>query len=195
MAINPRSRTSVRTLSALAVITIALYALMAALHLWGGGQLTPKLGLDLAGGTEIVLAPQVTKGKTVSQQQINQAVDIIRQRVDGAGVSEAEVVPQSGRNIVVSIPGRRIPESKHLSSARRCRASARFCARAARWPRRHPRPAGRAPRAAARRPGAPLRVARPAAPRPARPRRPSPPAPRAPRAQAPARPDPACARR
>jgi preprotein translocase subunit SecD len=110
VAINPRSRRSVRTLSLLAVVTIALYALMAALHVWGGGQLTPKLGLDLDGGTEIVLAPQVAGGKSVNPQQITQAVDIIRQRVDGAGVSEAEVVPQSGRNIVVSIPGRRLPE-------------------------------------------------------------------------------------
>jgi len=101
----------VRTLSVLAVLTIGLYALMAAVHVWGGGQLTPKLGLDLDGGTEIVLAPQVAGGASVSPQQITQAVDIIRQRVDGAGVAEAEVVPQSGRNIVVSIPGRRIPES------------------------------------------------------------------------------------
>jgi preprotein translocase subunit SecD len=64
----------------------------------------PKLALDLEGGTEIILAPQVTTGVEVTQEQLDQAVAIIRQRVDASGVSEAEI-NTSGRNIIVSIPG------------------------------------------------------------------------------------------
>lgn len=70
-----------------------------------GGSWTPKLALDLQGGTQIILEPQLAEGQTVSEEQLSQAVAIIRQRVDASGVAEAEVTTQGGRNIVVSIPG------------------------------------------------------------------------------------------
>lgn len=74
---------------------------------FAGGGWGAKLALDLSGGTQMVLAPQVTgsDSKEVTDEQLNQAVEIIRQRVDGAGVSEAEVNTQSGKNVVVSVPG------------------------------------------------------------------------------------------
>jgi preprotein translocase subunit SecD len=64
----------------------------------------PKLALDLEGGTEIILAPQVQEGVAATAEQLNQAVGIIRQRVDASGVSEAEINVQ-GSNVVVSLPG------------------------------------------------------------------------------------------
>nr|WP_244301050.1 protein translocase subunit SecD [Leucobacter insecticola] len=67
---------------------------------------TPKLALDLQGGTQILLAAEQTDGKAVSGEQLQQAVSIIRQRVDAAGVSEAEITTQGSRNISVSIPGK-----------------------------------------------------------------------------------------
>ena len=67
-------------------------------------QTHPKLGLDLEGGTQIILEPKTTAGQTVSSEQLNQARDIIVQRVDAGGVSGAEVTTQGDRNIVVSIP-------------------------------------------------------------------------------------------
>lgn len=70
-----------------------------------GGSWTPKLALDLSGGTQMILSPESTDGGDISSDQLDQAVEIIRQRVDGAGVSEAEVTTQSGRNVVVSMPG------------------------------------------------------------------------------------------
>lgn len=70
-----------------------------------GGSWTPKLALDLQGGTQIVLAPQLSAGESVTEEQLNQAVAIIRQRVDAGGVAEAEVSTQGGANIVVAIPG------------------------------------------------------------------------------------------
>ncbi|WP_306233842.1 protein translocase subunit SecD [Agrococcus beijingensis] len=72
---------------------------------WGGGSWLPQLALDLEGGTQIVLEPVVAEGASVSQEQLDQAVAIIRQRVDASGVSEAEITTQGGRNVVVAIPG------------------------------------------------------------------------------------------
>ncbi|MGO4244544.1 protein translocase subunit SecD, partial [Janibacter sp. RAF20_2_2] len=51
----------------------------------------PRLGLDLAGGTQIVLEPRVEGGGTVSQQQLAEARDIIVQRIDSPGTTGAEV--------------------------------------------------------------------------------------------------------
>lgn len=103
------SRTPVRQASRnliwLAVLILALVGINFAGVLWGGGSWTPKLALDLQGGTQIILTPQISDGKAVTPEQMNQAVAIIRQRVDSAGVSEAEVNTQGTNNIVVSIPG------------------------------------------------------------------------------------------
>jgi preprotein translocase subunit SecD len=68
----------------------------------------PKLGLDLIGGTEIILQPELAKGQTVSSDQLNQAVAIIRERIDAAGVSEPSISTQGqggSENIQVQIPG------------------------------------------------------------------------------------------
>ena len=71
----------------------------------GGASFAPKLALDLQGGTQIILAPQLADGATVTEEQLNQAVGIIRQRVDATGVSEASVKTQGANNIIVEIPG------------------------------------------------------------------------------------------
>ena len=81
------------------------------MHTWGEAQLTPKLGLDLEGGTQLILEPKVVGSRPINQGQIDKAVDIIRQRVDGSGVAEAEVATQGGRNIVISLPGK--PAAEH----------------------------------------------------------------------------------
>ncbi len=104
MAKSSPAKKAWRSLSWLGVIIIGLFAINAIGVFTGGGSWTPKLALDLEGGTQIILAPKVESGKTVSEEQLNQAVSIIRQRIDSAGVSEAEI-NTSGQNIVVSIPG------------------------------------------------------------------------------------------
>lgn len=73
-----------------------------------GQSHSPKLGLDLRGGTQVILSPSVAAGETLSQDQLNQTVAIIRQRVDGFGVAESEVTIQgtgNGAKIIVTIPG------------------------------------------------------------------------------------------
>ncbi|MEO6827562.1 MAG: protein translocase subunit SecD [Microbacteriaceae bacterium] len=110
-----------RSLTWLGVIVVGLIALLTAGVLFSGATWAPKLALDLEGGTEIILAPQVESGKTVSAEQLNQAVSIIRQRVDASGVSEAEVSTQGGKNVVVSIPG--TPDKETMN---RIRSSAKL---------------------------------------------------------------------
>lgn len=66
---------------------------------------SPNLALDLEGGTQIVLTPQTDDGSDITDGDIKQAIEIIRQRVDSSGVSEAEITSQGGTNIVVALPG------------------------------------------------------------------------------------------
>lgn len=105
MAINPRTRGPLRTLAVLIVIVFGLYGLLAAASTWGDAQRTPKLGLDLEGGTQLILKPKLVGNQTINEGQVTKAVDIIRQRVNGSGIAEAEVTTQGGSNIVVSLPG------------------------------------------------------------------------------------------
>ncbi len=70
-----------------------------------GASFIPELALDLQGGTSIILSPTVAEGTTVSTEQLNQAVGIIRQRVDSTGVSESTITTSGNANIVVEIPG------------------------------------------------------------------------------------------
>jgi preprotein translocase subunit SecD len=76
--------------------------------LLGAGGLTatlvsrssPELGLDLQGGVSVVLAPTTN----ATGEQLDESVDIIRQRVDALGVAEPEITRQ-GDAIVVQLPG------------------------------------------------------------------------------------------
>ncbi|MFB9796051.1 protein translocase subunit SecD [Arthrobacter citreus] len=106
-----------KTLLWLGVIFAALALLLGGGSMWSNASWTPKLALDLEGGTEMILAPQVQGGAEITQDQLNQAVEIIRQRVDGSGVSEAEITTQSGRNVVVSLPGVPSAETRELIQA------------------------------------------------------------------------------
>jgi len=99
------ARKAVRSLAWLLAIVVILGALLGAGKLFWGWGLKPQLGLDLQGGTEITLTPTLAHGQRVTQDELNQAVSIIRQRVDASGVSEAEISTQGVNNIVVSIPG------------------------------------------------------------------------------------------
>ena len=65
----------------------------------------PLLGLDLQGGASVVLEPEpLPDGQEITEETLDQAVDIIRNRVDGLGVREPEVTRQ-GETILVQIPG------------------------------------------------------------------------------------------
>lgn len=85
-----------RTLAIFFLVVVLMYALAAI-----GGSWKPRLGLDLAGGTTITLVPEGNPGNS----QLSQAASIIRQRVNGNGVTEATVTT-TGSQVVVSIPSK-----------------------------------------------------------------------------------------
>ncbi|MBN2176989.1 MAG: protein translocase subunit SecD [Demequinaceae bacterium] len=66
---------------------------------------TPGLALDLAGGTEIILSPVSESGAEVTEDVLQQAVEVIRKRIDGTGVAEAEITTQGVEYVLVSLPG------------------------------------------------------------------------------------------
>ncbi|MFH8249851.1 protein translocase subunit SecD [Microbacterium sp. B2969] len=106
MATSTPVRHAWRALIGLGVIIAILFGINAlGVYVFKESSWTPELALDLQGGTQIILEAQTTDGADPSQDQMNQAVTIIRQRVDASGVGEAEVTTEGGKNIVVQIPG------------------------------------------------------------------------------------------
>ena len=80
------------------VIIIAVAALALGLTFVSGNK--PQLGLDLQGGASVVLQPKVS----VDSGVLDQAIGIIRNRVDALGVAEPEITRQ-GDSILVELPG------------------------------------------------------------------------------------------
>lgn len=87
-----------RALALFGLIVVVIYALV---FFTGNRQATPKLGIDLQGGTRVTLAPQ---GEDPTQDQLRQARNILEQRVNGMGVSGSEVVI-NGNTLVITVPG------------------------------------------------------------------------------------------
>ncbi|MGW0704736.1 protein translocase subunit SecD [Streptomyces sp. NPDC002643] len=89
---------------ALAFIMIALVALTGGM--FASGHTTPRLGIDLAGGTSITLTAINEPGQpnAINKTNMDTAVEIMNRRVNGLGVSEAEVQTQGDENIIVNIP-------------------------------------------------------------------------------------------
>ncbi|MDY7083469.1 MAG: protein translocase subunit SecD [Actinomycetota bacterium] len=113
-----------RQLAVLGAIFVVLYLLV---FFTGGAsgsftdRLHPKLGLDLVGGTQATYIASVQGGQVPSKESMEQAREIIDQRVNALGVSEAEVVIQGDRNIVVSLAGKADDQLKDLSQAAQMR--------------------------------------------------------------------------
>ncbi|ADB33434.1 protein-export membrane protein SecD [Kribbella flavida DSM 17836] len=100
MATTTTSRPG-RLLIVLGVVLVLLFAIMGLTKTW-----EPKLGLDLRGGTTITLtAKSLAGGGTVTPEQLTEAKNIISQRVNGAGVGEAEIATAGGSHINVAVPG------------------------------------------------------------------------------------------
>ncbi|MFI5612993.1 protein translocase subunit SecD [Amycolatopsis sp. NPDC051903] len=99
-----------RYLAFFALIVIVLYALV---FFTGGGKPTPKLGIDLQGGTRVTLTARTPDGGQPTRDSLNQARQIIETRVNGIGVAGTEVV-LDGNNVVITVPGAQGDEAKSL---------------------------------------------------------------------------------
>ena len=81
------------------VIVIVVVAVAGVVYTLVAGN-EPLLGLDLQGGASVVLEPT----RVAEPAELDVAVEIIRNRVDGLGVAEPEISTQGG-NILVQLPG------------------------------------------------------------------------------------------
>jgi preprotein translocase subunit SecD len=114
LATDTRRSRPVRTIVLLTILTILLPfgALLAG---WqfdekssdnpDGASLAPGLALDLQGGTQVILEAVTSDGSEITPEAMEEAIGVIRQRVDANGVTEAEISSQGARQIVVEIPG------------------------------------------------------------------------------------------
>jgi preprotein translocase subunit SecD len=99
-----------RNLAIFAGIVAVLYSLV---FFTGGGQPTPKLGIDLKGGTRVTLTARTLDGRPPSKESLDQARQIIEQRVNGIGVLGAEVI-LDGNNLIITVPGENGDQARTL---------------------------------------------------------------------------------
>jgi len=105
---NKPVKTAARPARSLAILGLVLIAMTGLVFVQGATSV--RLGLDLRGGTSVTLQPRIAPGESgkVTNEAIDQAVSIIRQRVNSLGVAESEVAAQgsgTNRQIVISVPG------------------------------------------------------------------------------------------
>ena len=100
-------KTSSRPLRALLLLAIIFAGMIGTVLIQGSTSV--RLGLDLRGGTSVTLQPRASNdANKITSESIDQAVEIIRQRVNSLGVAESEVTAQgsgTNRQIVISVPG------------------------------------------------------------------------------------------
>ncbi|CRK58116.1 Protein-export membrane protein SecD (TC 3.A.5.1.1) [Alloactinosynnema sp. L-07] len=99
-----------RYLAFFVAIVAVLYSLV---FFTGDGLAKPKLGIDLQGGTRVVLTARTESGDP-TKESLNLAREIIETRVNGSGVSGAEVI-LDGQNIVITVPGESGEKAKDLA--------------------------------------------------------------------------------
>ncbi len=108
MSANKIANTQSRAVRTIAILLLSILGFTGVAFVLGAT--TFKLGLDLQGGTSVTLQPRIEQGESgkVTAEAIDQAVEIIRQRVNSLGVAESEVSAQGtgvNRQIVISVPG------------------------------------------------------------------------------------------
>ncbi len=86
----------VRAVLALTILGLSLFATL---------TLPPRLGLDLRGGTQIVLQTRDGNGIRADAAATDRAVEVLRKRVDALGVSEPTLARSGEQRIIVELPG------------------------------------------------------------------------------------------
>ncbi|ONI77433.1 protein translocase subunit SecDF [Kribbella sp. ALI-6-A] len=86
----------VRALFAFLVLAASTYTVLTA---------KPELGLDLRGGTQILLETSDSPTAKANAENTDKALEVLRRRIDALGVSEPSVTRQGERRIIVELPG------------------------------------------------------------------------------------------
>ncbi|WP_280459181.1 protein translocase subunit SecD [Nocardia carnea] len=111
----PPSQGSAHQLRWLALFGVLVAAIYALVFFTGDKSPTPKLGIDLQGGTRVTLTARTPDGNRPSQDSLNKAQQIIENRVNGLGVSGSEVVID-GDNLVITVPGDDSQQARTLAT-------------------------------------------------------------------------------
>jgi SecD/SecF fusion protein len=98
-----RERRNFLLLLGLIVLALVGVALMAVPG--SPAEKKPTLGLDLQGGLEVVLKAVPPKGHTLTTEDLDRSIDIMRKRIDKLGVSEPEIRKQGSNQIVIQLAG------------------------------------------------------------------------------------------
>ncbi|KUN91437.1 protein translocase subunit SecD [Streptomyces caeruleatus] len=91
----------VRALLALAVLAVSLYIAV---------TVPVRLGLDLRGGTQIVLETRSTATAEADSEATDRSLEVLRGRIDALGVAEPTLVRSGENRIVVELPGVQDPK-------------------------------------------------------------------------------------
>jgi preprotein translocase subunit SecD len=104
-------------LAGVAVVALAAFLIAFQPVTWSGGvplMRTPRLhlnlGLDLQGGTRIVMQAEATPQAQVTDQAMDGVLRIVRNRVDQLGVAEPAITRQGANRVVVELPGIQNPQ-------------------------------------------------------------------------------------
>lgn len=77
--------------------------------LWAAFVIEPRLGLDLRGGTQVVLETQDSPQVQANRESTDKALEVLRRRVDALGVAEPSITRAGDRRIIVELPGLQEP--------------------------------------------------------------------------------------
>ncbi|MFI7286237.1 protein translocase subunit SecD, partial [Streptomyces anulatus] len=87
--------TTVRAVLAVAVLLVSVYISL---------TMSPRLGLDLQGGTRIVLQARDTAAVEADRETTDRTLEVLRQRIDSLGVSEPSLTRSGEDRIIVELP-------------------------------------------------------------------------------------------
>ncbi|MEO9139864.1 MAG: protein translocase subunit SecD [Jatrophihabitans sp.] len=99
---------------------LALFLILGLLYLLvalPGHRKTPKLGIDLVGGIRVIFTAQPPKGEPITTTAMEQARQIIEDRINATGVTASTVQIQGDNQLVVSIPGGTDTDVQRLGQA------------------------------------------------------------------------------
>ncbi|WP_054814045.1 protein translocase subunit SecD [Nocardia arizonensis] len=111
----PPSQGSAHPFRLLGVYAALLAVIYALVFFTGDNSPTPKLGIDLQGGTRVTLTARTPDGSKPSQDSLRKAQSIIESRVNGLGVSGSEVLID-GDNLVITVPGDDSQQARSLAT-------------------------------------------------------------------------------
>lgn len=89
------------------IIALAVIAVLAAVAIWQVWPPSEKItqGLDIKGGLSVILSVKPLSGATLSEDTMSRVEDILVERVNGFGVSEATVQRQGQTAFLIQLPG------------------------------------------------------------------------------------------